>query len=61
MDEVTKRREYAMVGIQRYWLISRDSAHTVTTYRLGAAGGYEELTKLPLAWLLQTSPADHLN
>jgi Uma2 family endonuclease len=60
MDEVTKRREYALAGIPQYWVVDRDSAQTVTLYRLGNADGYEERAKMPLAWLLQTAPSDHL-
>lgn len=60
MDEVTKRREYAVAGIPRYWVVERDDAHTVTLYRLASDGRYAERAKMPLAWLLQTTPADHL-
>lgn len=60
LDEVTKRREYASAGIPQYWVVARDSALTVTLYRLSAETVYEESAKMPLAWLLQTSPMDHL-
>jgi Uma2 family endonuclease len=60
LDEVTKLREYASVGIPRYWVVDRDAAQTVTLYRL-ADGVYQERAKLPLLWLLQTPPADHLD
>ncbi|MFI5914626.1 Uma2 family endonuclease [Dactylosporangium sp. NPDC051541] len=60
MDEYTKRREYALAGIPRYWVVDRDTAQTVTLYRLGGSGAYEVGAKMPLAWLLQTAPADHL-
>ena len=56
MDEVTKRREYARAGIPQYWVVERDSAQTVTLYRRDAGGGYAERAKMPLAWLLQTTP-----
>lgn len=59
MDEVVKRREYARAGIRRYWMVERDSAQTVTLYDLGADGDYGVAAKMPLAWLLQTKPADH--
>jgi Uma2 family endonuclease len=59
MDEVVKVREYAEAGIPRYWLVERDAAQTVTLYALGAGRTYEIAAKMPLAWLLQTSPADH--
>jgi Uma2 family endonuclease len=61
MDEMVKRREYAQAGIGRYWLVDRDAAQTVTLHRLGASGEYDVVTKLPLAWLLKTEPADHLD
>lgn len=59
MDEVVKVREYAEAGIPRYWLVDRDSAQTVTLHVLGSNHTYEVAAKMPLAWLLQTKPADH--
>lgn len=59
IDEVVKRREYALAGILRYWVVDRDQAQTVTMYELGPET-YVERAKMPLAWLLNTSPADHL-
>jgi Uma2 family endonuclease len=59
IDEVVKRREYALAGIPRYWVVDRDPAQTVTMYELGPET-YLERAKMPLAWLLNTSPADHL-
>jgi Uma2 family endonuclease len=59
IDEVVKLREYAAAGIPRYWLVERDTAQTVTLFVLGTDGAYEVAAKMPLAWLLQTSPADH--
>ncbi len=61
MDEMVKRHEYAQAGIARYWVVDRDPAQTVTLHRLGLTGEYEVATKLPLAWLLNTAPADHLD
>ncbi|GAB3812625.1 Uma2 family endonuclease [Micromonospora zhanjiangensis] len=61
MDAVTKVREYASAGIPRYWVVDRDGAQTVTLYELAGQGGYAERAKMPLAWLLQTSPTDHLD
>ena len=58
-DQVIKLREYARVGIPRYWLIDRDVAQTVTLHELGADKTYDVAAKMPLAWLLQTAPADH--
>lgn len=61
MDEMVKRHEYAAVGIPRYWVVDRDAAQTVTLHHLGRSGEYEVATKMPLAWLLNTAPADHLS
>ena len=58
-DVVVKVREYADAGIPRYWLIERDAAQTVTLHVLGDDKTYEVAAKMPLAWLLQTSPEDH--
>ena len=52
--------EGARAGIPRYWVADRDAATTVTLYRLRDEAGYQATDKLALAWLLQTSPADHL-
>ncbi|MER7445089.1 Uma2 family endonuclease [Micromonospora avicenniae] len=60
IDSVTKVREYASAGIPRYWVVDRDSAQTVTLHRLGPQAAYEEHARMPLAWLLQTTPAEHL-
>ena len=60
MDGVVKRSEDARAGIPRYWVVDRDAAQTVTLHELGAAGTYREKAKMPLAWLLNTSPVDHL-
>jgi Uma2 family endonuclease len=59
-DRMIKPREYAQAGIPRYWLIDRDVAQTVTLHLLGADRTYQVAAKVPLAWLLQTAPADHL-
>ncbi|WP_088988187.1 Uma2 family endonuclease [Micromonospora chokoriensis] len=61
MDSVTKVREYASAGIPQYWVVDRDSAQTVTLHRLSGSGAYEAQARMPLAWLLQTVPADHLD
>lgn len=61
MDSVTKVREYASAGIPQYWVVDRDGAQTVTLHRLGVDGAYEQHAKMPLAWLLQSTPADHLD
>jgi Uma2 family endonuclease len=61
MDSVTKVREYASAGIPQYWVVDRDGAQTVTLHRLAGSGGYEERARMPLAWLLQTSPTEHID
>jgi hypothetical protein len=35
-------------------------ANTVTIHRLAPSGTYETAAQMPLAWLLQTKPAEHL-
>lgn len=59
VDQVVKCREYARAGIPRYWMVERDTAQTVTLHTLGPDGTYVVAAKMPLAWLLQTAPADH--
>ena len=59
MDQSIKVHEYAAAGIPRYWLVERDAAQTVTLHVLRADRTYEVAAKMPLAWLLQTKPADH--
>jgi Uma2 family endonuclease len=61
IDQVTKVAEYAAAGIPQYWTVARDMAQTVTLYRLGSDGSYGTAAQMPLAWLLQTSPEDHLS
>jgi hypothetical protein len=41
-------------------VVDRDAAQTVTLCRLAGDGAYEERARMPLAWLLQASPADHI-
>jgi Uma2 family endonuclease len=60
MDELVKRLEYARAGIPRYWVVDRDPGQTVTLHRLGRGPEYGVVTKLPLGWLLNTVPHDHL-
>jgi Uma2 family endonuclease len=60
IDQVTKLAEYAAAGIPQYWTVARDTAQTVTLHRLGSGGAYEVAAQMPLAWLLHTSPGDHL-
>ena len=61
MDELVKRHEYARAGIARYWVVDRDAAQTVTLFRLGEAGGYDVAASMPLAWLLNGRPEEHLD
>lgn len=60
IDTVTKRDEYAGAGIARYWTVARDASQTVTMYRL-AHDGYAIGATMPLAWVLNTAPADYLH
>ncbi|WP_433828499.1 Uma2 family endonuclease [Actinoplanes sp. CA-015351] len=60
-DQVTKVTEYASAGIPHYWMVARDSANTVTLYRLNDGGTYDVSAKVPLSWLLQTAVRDHLS
>jgi Uma2 family endonuclease len=60
MDRELKVKEYARAGSPRYWVVDRDAPNTVTLYRLTGTDGYESVAKMPLAWLLQSSPNDHL-
>lgn len=46
--------------IPRYWTVARDANQAVTMYRL-AGDGYEILATTPLAWVLNSSPDDHLD
>ena len=58
MDTVTKRHEYAGAGIPQYWTVDQDPAQTVTMYRLDG-DHYEQRAAMPLAWVLNTAPAEH--
>jgi Uma2 family endonuclease len=59
VDTLTKRREYAGAGIPQYWTVDRDAGETVTMYRL-TADGYQVRATMPMSWVLNTSPDDHL-
>ena len=41
-------------------VVDRDADQSVTLHHLGQTGEYEVTTKMPLAWLLNTGPGDHL-
>jgi Uma2 family endonuclease len=58
-DRKVKLDEYADAGIPRYWTVDRDAAQTVTMYEL-ADGAYTSGERMPLEWLLNTKPSDHL-
>jgi Uma2 family endonuclease len=58
VDTVTKRKEYAAAGIPRYWMVGQDTAQTVTMHRLDG-DQYTVQATMPLAWVLNTSPAEH--
>ena len=58
VDVVTKRKEYAIAGIPQYWVIDQESAQTVTMHRLDG-DKYTVQATMPLAWLLNTDPAEH--
>jgi Uma2 family endonuclease len=58
MDRVTKQTEYAGAGIPQYWVVEQDPAQTVTMYRL-TGDHYTVQATMPLAWLLNTVPAEH--
>jgi Uma2 family endonuclease len=60
IDQVVKVTEYATAGIPQYWTVGRDAAQTVTLHRLEPNGDYQVTAQMPLSWLLQTSPSDHL-
>jgi len=58
VDTVTKRNEYAAAAIPQYWLVDQDPAQTVTMHRLDGEH-YAVRATMPLAWVLNTSPAAH--
>lgn len=58
VDTVTKRKEYADAGIPQYWVVGQDPAQTVTMHRLDG-DQYAVQATMPLAWVLNTSPAEH--
>ncbi|WP_432979875.1 Uma2 family endonuclease [Dactylosporangium sp. CA-233914] len=59
-DTVTKRVEYAGAGIVQYWTVGRDASQTVTMYRL-AHDAYQTRAAMPLAWVLNATPANYLD
>ena len=58
MDLVTKHKEYAAAGIPQYWVVDQDQPQSVTMHRLDG-DRYVARATMPLAWLLNTTPADH--
>jgi Uma2 family endonuclease len=58
IDTVTKRIEYAAAGIPQYWVVEQDQPQTVTMHRLDG-DRYAVQATMPLAWVLNTTPAEH--
>jgi len=58
VDTVTKRGEYAAAGIPRYWMVDQDATQTVTMHHLDG-DHYTVRATMPLAWVLNTAPAEH--
>ena len=58
VDTVTKRNEYAAAGIPQYWIVGQDPAQSVTMHRLDG-DQYAVRATMPLAWVLNTAPAEH--
>jgi Uma2 family endonuclease len=58
VDTVTKRTEYAVAGIPQYWMVDQDPAQTVTMHHLDG-DHYAVRASMPLAWVVNTSPAEH--
>jgi Uma2 family endonuclease len=57
-DTVAKRTEYAGAGIPQYWTVDQDPAQTVSMYQLDG-DHYQVRATMPLAWVLNTTPAEH--
>jgi Uma2 family endonuclease len=57
-DTVAKRAEYAGAGIPQYWTVDQDPVQTVTMYQLDC-DHYQARATMPLAWVLNTTPAEH--
>jgi Uma2 family endonuclease len=57
-DTVAKRTEYGGAGIPQYWTVDQDPAQTVTMYQLDGSQ-YQVRATMPLAWVLNTGPAEH--
>ncbi|MBW4701220.1 Uma2 family endonuclease [Micromonospora sp. RL09-050-HVF-A] len=58
VDTVTKRSEYSAAGIPQYWMVDQDQAQTVTMHHLDG-DRYAVRASMPLAWVLNTDPAEH--
>jgi Uma2 family endonuclease len=57
-DTVAKPIEYAGAGIPQYWTIGQDPAQTVTMFR-NDGDRYQPRATMPLAWVLNTAPAEY--
>jgi Uma2 family endonuclease len=61
IDQIIKKDEYARAGIPLYWIVNKDAGNAVTMWRLESSGYREALpSPQPLAWLLNTTPEQHL-
>lgn len=60
MDKNVKTEEYAGARIPRYWMVDRDQAQTVTMFEL-VGDSYAVRTVMPLEWVLNSKPSDHLD
>ena len=58
VDTVTKRSEYVAAGIPQYWVVDQDAAQTVTMHGL-EGDHYAVRATMPLAWVLNTNPAEY--
>lgn len=61
IDHIIKKDEYARAGIPRYWIVDRDAANTVTMWHLTSGAYVAALpSPQPLAWVLNSDPAQHI-
>jgi Uma2 family endonuclease len=60
IDQIIKKGEYEVAGVPRYWVVNKEAGNPVTMWQLGSTG-YREVLQQPLAWLLNTSPEQHVS